>query len=243
MRAEPGYTHKVLRDGTIRVLYDTGDVLYSPPVPRWPWEVVHNYGQVVVGDQYRARQFVRPGMYVLDVGASFGTFTLLACKLGAKPVAIEPIHENVKCLELLRSTQGYEFEIVETAAGHYRGTAVISCSLDSISGGSFIVEGAVADDAKLIEIPIDTIDSVVAGLGLPRVDFVKADVEGYEHQMLRGAAHTLNEFHPALAVSAYHQPTDSATLPELLRALAPGYTNIEVLSVGPELELEMFARP
>jgi FkbM family methyltransferase len=43
-----------------------------------------------------------------------------------------------------------------------------------------------------------TIDSVVATLGLERLDFIKADIEGWELQMLQGAERALARFRPAL---------------------------------------------
>ena len=43
-----------------------------------------------------------------------------------------------------------------------------------------------------------TIDGVVERLGLDRLDFVKADIEGWELQLLRGAERALERFRPRL---------------------------------------------
>jgi len=235
------YSHRILPDGTVEVTFPGGEVLYSPPVPDWPWEVAHNYRIVVREDQYRAREFVRPGMQVLDVGANVGWFIVLARQLGAEVTAVEPIPGNVHCLELLRSEQGVHFGLVAGAMGSRSGDAVIHCSYDCVSGGSWIVEGGQPNGADLLPVVMETIDALVARLGLARLDFIKVDTEGHEHEVLRGAATTLRQNHPVLAVSAYHKPTDCTTLPELLGQLAPEYPHVEVRSAGLGLELEMFA--
>jgi len=56
------------------------------------------------------------------------------------------------------------------------------------------------------EVEVDTIDRFVERRGLRRLDLIKADIEGWELQMLRGAARTLAELRPVLmleAVDAY----------------------------------------
>jgi FkbM family methyltransferase len=45
---------------------------------------------------------------------------------------------------------------------------------------------------------ISTIDSMAEVLGLKRLDFIKADIEGFEFFMLQGAEKTLQKFRPAL---------------------------------------------
>ena len=47
-------------------------------------------------------------------------------------------------------------------------------------------------------VALTTLDAVVAALGLDRVDFVKADIEGWELRLLEGGAHSLRRFRPHL---------------------------------------------
>ena len=47
-------------------------------------------------------------------------------------------------------------------------------------------------------VALATIDGVVERLGLDRLDFVKADIEGWELQLLRGAERALERFRPRL---------------------------------------------
>jgi FkbM family methyltransferase len=68
------------------------------------------------------------------------------------------------------------------------------------------------------------IDDVVAELGLTRVDVFKADVEGAELLVLRGAAQTLNRFHPKLILEVVprqlaNMNTSVAELESFIKAL------------------------
>jgi FkbM family methyltransferase len=50
------------------------------------------------------------------------------------------------------------------------------------------------------KIKIITIDKFVEENNLERVDFIKADIEGAERDMLRGATNVLKTFAPKLAI-------------------------------------------
>lgn len=70
---------------------------------------------------------------------------------------------------------------------------------------------------------ITTLDSYVREKNLPRVDFIKLDVEGAELDVLRGAATTIARFKPILALSAYHKWDDFWTLMNFVKSIRPDY--------------------
>jgi FkbM family methyltransferase len=63
---------------------------------------------------------------------------------------------------------------------------------------------------------ITTIDNFVETSALPRVDFIKMDIEGAESDALRGAAQTLKSMRPKLAICVYHRPDDIRVLSRLI---------------------------
>lgn len=65
-----------------------------------------------------------------------------------------------------------------------------------------------------------TLDSYLQGRP---VSFIKADVEGMEMELLRGAEQSIRTFRPKLAISAYHYPNHLFEIAEYVRALVPEY--------------------
>jgi FkbM family methyltransferase len=55
------------------------------------------------------------------------------------------------------------------------------------------------------------------------VSFIKADVEGMEMELLRGAEQTIRKYRPKLAISAYHYPNHLFEIAEYIRTLVPEY--------------------
>ena len=72
--------------------------------------------------------------------------------------------------------------------------------------------------AKFIDL-----DTSVTRKNLPRVDYIKLDIEGAELDMLHGAAKTITRCKPKMAVSAYHKPEDLWTLATYLKSLRADY--------------------
>jgi hypothetical protein len=89
-----------------------------------------------------------------------------------------------------------------------------------LSVGDTINPGATSFDAA---ISTTTIDRLVADHTIPRVDFIKMDIEGSELEALQGAQQTLREFAPRLAISLYHRPEDFVSIPLWLDSLGCGY--------------------
>lgn len=67
------------------------------------------------------------------------------------------------------------------------------------------------------------LDSYVAQKNLPRVDYIKLDIEGAELDMLHGAAKTITRWKPKMAISAYHKREDLWTLANYIKALRSDY--------------------
>ena len=58
---------------------------------------------------------------------------------------------------------------------------------------------------------------------MPRVDYIKLDLEGAELDMLRGAAKTISRWKPKMAISAYHRREDLWTLANYVKSLRSDY--------------------
>lgn len=167
-----------------------------------------------VYDRYRSR--VMPGDYVLDLGAHVGTFTRYALSKGAaKVIAVEPDTFHVKCLNhgFDREIQAGRVQVVQAAVWdthtqlHFHSEGVLSKVSDT---GTDVVETVTVDELASM---------------LPRVDFIKADIEGAERVALRGAVKTLATDKPRLALCTYHLPDDPVVIPQEVKKANPTYLN------------------
>ena len=73
------------------------------------------------------------------------------------------------------------------------------------------------------EVKSISLDAFVKKNRIPKVDFIKMDIEGGEGDALCGAAETIHTFRPKMALSAYHKFYDLVDLPEQVLSIDPGY--------------------
>ncbi|HME10927.1 MAG TPA: FkbM family methyltransferase, partial [Bryobacteraceae bacterium] len=74
-----------------------------------------------------------------------------------------------------------------------------------------------------VKVKVDTLDHMRERLQLPRVDFIKTDIEGAEQNALRGAHETLRLFKPRLRMDSNHREDDIQRLPAVAREGNPQY--------------------
>ncbi len=167
---------------------------------------------------------IREGDIVLDCGAHVGSFTHQALARGAaKVIAIEPSPRNVECLRRNFAPEIAAGRVLIFPKGVWnKEDTLVLRQMDENSAADTVVmqqPGALAGDT----VPLTRIDTLVKDLGLPRVDYIKMDIEGAEVPALEGAAETLRTWKPRLALAAYHKADDPETLPAAARRAVPAY--------------------
>jgi hypothetical protein len=73
-------------------------------------------------------------------------------------------------------------------------------------------------------VAVTTIDRIVSELQLPRVDFIKLDIEGAERNAMAGASTTIKTYRPRMAIASYHHSDDLEVLPPLALSAQPDYS-------------------
>jgi FkbM family methyltransferase len=161
-------------------------------------------------------------------------------RAGAKlVVAIEPAPENIECLRRNFKDEIAGGRVIVYPKGVWDKDDMLTLHVDphNSAADSFLIqrEGGV-DGAR---VPLVPIDKLVTELNLPRVDYIKMDIEGAEQRALMGAQGTIARHHPRMALSAYHDPTDPEKIPQLVRQAWAGYR----MECGPCAEANGRVRP
>lgn len=166
---------------------------------------------------------IRPGDIVLDAGANVGVFTRKALGAGAsKVIAIEPGPENIECLRRNFAAEIADHRVVVYPKGVWDKDDMLELAIDPNDSArdSFVRP---TDHAQFVEVPLTTIDKMVEELGLPRVDFIKMDIEGAEPKAVSGARLTISRSRPRMALCTYHVQGHETLIPKLVHDIAPDY--------------------
>jgi FkbM family methyltransferase len=140
----------------------------------------------------------------LDIGANIGLTALVLAALAprGRVLAAEPSPRTVEALRETLRLNGIadRVEVLPLAVGAGPGEAAFHADA-AHSAGSKLVDAGTMDHATLaappVAVPVTTLDALVERAGLPRIDLVKVDVEGFESDVLDGAAATIARHRPA----------------------------------------------
>ncbi len=145
----------------------------------------------------------RPGDVVFDVGANIGVTALrLAHAAGpaGRVFAFEPDPANFARLRAHAERNGAAtLTPLRLALGDAPGELFLRVP-DPNNRGKNHLEPDPSSGGQGSMVEVTTVDAFAAVRGLGRVDLVKLDVEGYEPQVLEGAAQTLRAHRPRLFI-------------------------------------------
>jgi FkbM family methyltransferase len=132
-----------------------------------------------------ALHVLRRGDVFVDIGANVGSYTVLAAKLGARVVAVEPIPATFDRLVANVRLNGLESLVTAHRVGLSDRNGSLRFTTDH---GTINHVMAPTDNLAGTEIEVATLDSILAGVS-PAL--IKIDVEGHELAVLNGAGRTL----------------------------------------------------
>jgi FkbM family methyltransferase len=167
---------------------------------------------------------VKKGDVVIDAGANIGDFAAYAALKGAVCYAFEPTKSIFEKLQITAELNGANLIPVPKGLGEKKES--MELFVTNFSGGNSIVRD-LNSNGKTETIEIISIDEFVRENNLPRVDFIKADIEGAERDMLKGARETLAKFAPKLAICTYHLPDDPQVLSAIIKEANPAYKIVQ----------------
>ena len=167
---------------------------------------------------------VKSGDVVIDAGAWIGDFSAYAASKDAIVYAFEPVMETFIWLQKCAELNDGRIYPVQKGLSDSDGELQITINETNSGANSFIITNANHCD----KITVTSLDKFVEENKIEKIDFIKADIEGAERNMLWGATKVLQTFAPKLAICTYHLPDDPEVLEKIIKDANPNYTIVHL---------------
>ena len=162
---------------------------------------------------------VKENDVVIDVGAWIGDFSAYAVAKGATAYAFEPVSKNYEILIKTVALNDDKIIPIKKGLGNINEDIEININEANTAGSSMYL----TKSKKKEIIKMTTLDEFAEKENIKKINFIKADIEGGERYLLRGAKRVLKEFAPKLAICTYHYPEDPELLEKIILDSNPKY--------------------
>lgn len=165
--------------------------MFSASFDRWLYLRLHQCGWMGRGERAALQRMVRPGMTVVDVGSNLGLYTVLLSRLvgeQGRVIAFEPDPELVPVLTKSCVASGCGNVSIRAQALGRRSERMTLHTLAVNTGDNHLGDGGGRWLRRSVEVEVLALDEALPDL-VP--DLVKIDVQGWELEVLRGMAATL----------------------------------------------------
>tara|TARA_R110001592_G_scaffold291131_2_gene560456 strand:+ start:63914 stop:65287 length:1374 start_codon:yes stop_codon:yes gene_type:complete len=168
--------------------------------------VLREQGDWFEDEIHFVRNFIKPGMLALDIGANYGLYSAAIAKnLGdnGKLWCFEPTPNTAKALRstIEKNNLTNQVEIIEAGLSDHKGTATFYLSpnaeLNSLTSSTKSSE-------ESLTINLLTLDQCQQEYHWQSIDFIKLDAEGEEANILKQASKTLEACSPLIMFELKH---------------------------------------
>jgi FkbM family methyltransferase len=191
--------------------------------------------------EYRVmRELLSPGDTFIDVGANFGTFSLLASRLvgeSGRVIAIEP---QPRLVELIRRSaiinRFGNLQVVNAACGSAPGTVTLLIPVADSGRAGIFPQFSGNHEHESLSVPVVQLDQIVSSGDTHANVVIKVDVEGSEVAVLDGAQRLIHDALPAILVEINPwsaRAAGGAAGSLLLRLQALGYQSFATMTSFP----------
>jgi FkbM family methyltransferase len=157
---------------------------------------------------------INPGEIILDIGTAEGLLPISVIDKCEHIYMIEPSKLFCNCLNKTFSEYKEKTTIFNVAVGNIDGT--INFDENSLDGMISNVNSSTTQ-----EIAIHKIDTLF-NKNQP-ITYLKADIEGFELEMLKGAEQILKKNKPKIAITTYHTQNNPKEIIDLIKSFVPEY--------------------
>ena len=140
------------------------------------------------------KQFLRPGMTFVDVGAHIGEYTLIAAKVVGVTGSVHAFEPQSSLFPILTKNieiNGFEHVTLNQTAVSDRTGQIEFQVFDESSVSSIRKKTATDKKSNIVKVPTISLDEYLSSFNL-RADLIKIDVEGAEKLVFQGAYQLLN---------------------------------------------------
>jgi FkbM family methyltransferase len=152
-------------------------------------------------------KIIKPGDIVLDIGANVGSHTLPLARLvgeQGRVIAFEPtkfaldkLHENIQLnKDLCERISLHQMMLV--ASDHDSLDPEIYSSWPLFNESSDLHKEHRGQLMKTTGAVVRTLDTAIRQMNVPRIDFIKIDVDGHEFSVISGGMETLMQYRPVI---------------------------------------------
>jgi FkbM family methyltransferase len=169
---------------------------------------------------------LKPDDIVIDAGANAGFFSVLGSAKGCYVYSFEPMPYMRDNYLVKAAAWNRNITVCPFALWNKEEELTFSMSYVNPHSASAVVDAGYKT-AEQITVTAISLDEFVRKNNIPRIDFIKADIEGAERHLLTGAKNVLKEFAPKLSFCTYHLPDDPFVIRRLIRESNPNYVIVE----------------
>ncbi len=190
-----------------------------------------------VADYIKGKDFIDGGAFIGDSAFMFEKFYKPNMVYTFEPLKInfDYINQTIKMNDLKHVTP------VMSGIGDKEEESEISYNPEGLSGSSIIIKNK---NNLTQKINVTTIDNFVSKNNL-NLGLIKLDVEGFESNVIKGAAESIKKYRPVMLISIYHTPQDFFEIKPFIESLNLNY-KFKIKKTAPQdllTELMLIAYP
>jgi FkbM family methyltransferase len=158
---------------------------------------------------------IEDGEIILDIGTAEGLLPISVIDKCEHIYMVEPSKLFCSCLEQTFLKFQNKTSIFNVAVGNEDG--VINFDENSLDG---MISNSFTENTQKIN--INKIDTLLRD---KKITYLKADIEGFEIEMLKGAASIIKQNKPKIAITTYHTQNNPDEIVALIKSFVPQYNH------------------
>lgn len=149
---------------------------------------------------------------LLDIGTAEGLFPLA-------------VIDKCKHIYMIEPSKIFTSSLKKTFDAFQDKTTIINTAVGAIDDEVFFNEDSLDGQVSTSnsgnhKIKLSKIDTLFQDI---KITYLKADIEGFEQEMLLGAAETIKRNKPKIAITTYHKENDPKKIIDLIKSYVPEY--------------------